>query len=422
MSHVYLFGSEAQKQQWLPALGSGEKMAFAITEPDAVSAIRLTLIAALVAVPLNLVFGIAAAWAIARFRFPGRTVLTVKLSGRGSDSAARARVLASWTLLEELAQAHTRRLARTLDDLTLQAWTGVGLGRAYFTLGQYRLGIERTRFLVAIDSRTPLDVSAPLAMLLPSVGSRTWLALCLTRIGEYGEASGVAEDAVAAAERADNAQARVWAYYTLAHIHLTRGEPAPALARLERALALCGHGEEPLYYPRVLGALGSAHALEGRPDQAVELLEHAAAESRAIRLRYGYAGLLTSLGDACLGAGHFDEASRLAAEAVALTRERGERGDEGWAVHLKAEIAARRGPPDAAEAAAAYREALAIAEGLEMRPLAARCRLGLGALLGSAGEVLEARAQLERASELFAALGSARWQREAEELSAKIAR
>lgn len=172
----------------------------------------------------------------------------------------------------------------------------------------------------------------------------------------------------------------------------------------------------------MLGALGSAHALEGRPDQAVELLEHAAAESRAIRLRYGYAGLLTSLGEACLGAGHFDEASRLAAEAVALTRERGERGDEGWALRLKAEIAARRGPRDAAEATAAYRQALAIAEGLEMRPLAARCCLGLGALLGSAGEILEARAQLARASELFAALGSARWQREVEALSARIAR
>ena len=43
-------------------------------------------------------------------------MLTVKLAGRGSDAAARARVLAAWTLLEELAQAHTRRLARTLDD------------------------------------------------------------------------------------------------------------------------------------------------------------------------------------------------------------------------------------------------------------------------------------------------------------------
>lgn len=46
----------------------------------------------------------------------GRTVLTVRLAGRGSSPAARARMLSSWTLLEELAQAHTRRLARTLDD------------------------------------------------------------------------------------------------------------------------------------------------------------------------------------------------------------------------------------------------------------------------------------------------------------------
>ena len=43
-------------------------------------------------------------------------MLTVKLAGRGSTTAARGRVLAAWTLLEELAQAHTRRLARSLDD------------------------------------------------------------------------------------------------------------------------------------------------------------------------------------------------------------------------------------------------------------------------------------------------------------------
>ncbi len=47
----------------------------AITEPDAVSAMGLTLIAAVIAVPLNLVFGIAAAWAIAKFDFYGKSVL-----------------------------------------------------------------------------------------------------------------------------------------------------------------------------------------------------------------------------------------------------------------------------------------------------------------------------------------------------------
>ncbi|MGV3581365.1 MAG: sulfate ABC transporter permease subunit CysW [Methylophilus sp.] len=47
----------------------------AITEPDALSAIKLTLIAAGIAVPLNLVFGVSAAWAIAKFEFKGKSFL-----------------------------------------------------------------------------------------------------------------------------------------------------------------------------------------------------------------------------------------------------------------------------------------------------------------------------------------------------------
>jgi sulfate transport system permease protein len=47
----------------------------AISEPDALAAIRLTLLTAAIAVPLNTAFGVAAAWAIGKFRFPGRSVL-----------------------------------------------------------------------------------------------------------------------------------------------------------------------------------------------------------------------------------------------------------------------------------------------------------------------------------------------------------
>ncbi|MFZ6748994.1 sulfate ABC transporter permease subunit CysW [Undibacterium sp. Ren11W] len=47
----------------------------AIIEPDALSAIRLTLITAAIAVPLNLVFGVAAAWTIAKFEFRGKSIL-----------------------------------------------------------------------------------------------------------------------------------------------------------------------------------------------------------------------------------------------------------------------------------------------------------------------------------------------------------
>ena len=47
----------------------------AITDPDAQDAIKLTLLAAAIAVPLNLVFGLAAAWCIAKFEFHGKSVL-----------------------------------------------------------------------------------------------------------------------------------------------------------------------------------------------------------------------------------------------------------------------------------------------------------------------------------------------------------
>ncbi|MGE8321428.1 MAG: sulfate ABC transporter permease subunit CysW, partial [Comamonas sp.] len=50
--------------------------AAALAEPDAWSAVKLTLITAAIAVPLNLVFGVAAAWAIAKFEFKGKAFLT----------------------------------------------------------------------------------------------------------------------------------------------------------------------------------------------------------------------------------------------------------------------------------------------------------------------------------------------------------
>ncbi|HWB30088.1 MAG TPA: sulfate ABC transporter permease subunit CysW [Vicinamibacterales bacterium] len=47
----------------------------AVGDADAVSALKLTLLTAIIAVPSNLLFGVAAGWAIAKFRFPGRSLL-----------------------------------------------------------------------------------------------------------------------------------------------------------------------------------------------------------------------------------------------------------------------------------------------------------------------------------------------------------
>ena len=56
--------------------GGWQSYLAALKEPDAWSAIRLTLLTALISVPVNLVFGIAAAWAIAKYEFRGKAVLT----------------------------------------------------------------------------------------------------------------------------------------------------------------------------------------------------------------------------------------------------------------------------------------------------------------------------------------------------------
>jgi sulfate transport system permease protein len=60
---------EALKKGWSVYLA-------AIVDPDALAAIRLTLLVAAISVPLNLVFGVAAAWSIAKFSFPGKNLLT----------------------------------------------------------------------------------------------------------------------------------------------------------------------------------------------------------------------------------------------------------------------------------------------------------------------------------------------------------
>jgi sulfate transport system permease protein len=61
--------TEALRQGWSFYLD-------AIGQPESVAAVRLTLTVAAIAVPLNLVFGLAAAWAITHFRFPGKALLS----------------------------------------------------------------------------------------------------------------------------------------------------------------------------------------------------------------------------------------------------------------------------------------------------------------------------------------------------------
>ena len=76
LSFVGLFLIVPLVSVFYEALRKGLEVYFAaITEPDALAALRLTLLAAAIAVPLNLVFGVATAWLIAKFDFRGKQLL-----------------------------------------------------------------------------------------------------------------------------------------------------------------------------------------------------------------------------------------------------------------------------------------------------------------------------------------------------------
>jgi sulfate/thiosulfate transport system permease protein len=60
--------SESLRKGW-------EAYVSALSDPDTLSALRLTLLTAVIAVPLNTIFGVAAAWAITKFKFRGKNLL-----------------------------------------------------------------------------------------------------------------------------------------------------------------------------------------------------------------------------------------------------------------------------------------------------------------------------------------------------------
>ena len=97
--------------------------------------------------------------------------------------------------------------------------------------------------------------------------------------------------------------------------------------------------------------------------------------------------------------------STRAAQAVELARQYQQRGNQAWALWLLGESTARQASPEVEPAAGHYRQALALAEELGMRPLQAHCHRGLGMLYATTGQREQARAALSTAIEMYRAYG-----------------
>ena len=80
----------------------------------------------------------------------------------------------------------------------------------------------------------------------------------------------------------------------------------------------------------------------------------------------------------------------------------------------------RREPPESEQAEAYYRQALALAEELGMRPLQAHCHRGLGRLYAATGEREQARSELSTAIEMYQSMDMTFWLPQAEAALAQM--
>jgi tetratricopeptide (TPR) repeat protein len=167
-------------------------------------------------------------------------------------------------------------------------------------------------------------------------------------------------------------------------------------------------------------ALGAAYILCGRIADAMPLLMQAL-EQDTVRETVAFPALCSlPLGEAQLLAGHLEEAHALAERALAHAREHQERSNQAWVLRLLGNIAARRDPSESALAEAHYRDALTLAEALDMRPLVAHCRLGLGTLYATIGRQNPARTEFSAAIELYRSMEMTFWLPQAEAALARV--
>jgi class 3 adenylate cyclase/tetratricopeptide (TPR) repeat protein len=281
-------------------------------------------------------------------------------------------------------------ISETLGDRSLQVSTNLYLGAAFVSLGEFQRAGEclgrTTRLLEGDLVRERFGLHG-----FPAAIARSYLAWLLAEQGEFAEATALGQEGVAIAEAAHHAYSHAYASWGLAYSHVARGDLVEAERVLERAATLVREWNLPLIGALVSGLIGLVRARSERAADGVELLRDAVASyERSFGRGIWHSLNVTWLGEALLRAKRPDDARAAADRALALARELNHRVCEPWALWTLGELACRESA-DSAAAEHCYGQALARAEALGMRPLAAQCHAGLGKICHRAGDGEKAR-------------------------------
>jgi class 3 adenylate cyclase/tetratricopeptide (TPR) repeat protein len=304
-------------------------------------------------------------------------------------------------------------LAIALGDNALQVEASIQLGLIYYHRGDYGRAIEALRQTI-----TPLARHShrkrhdrPDA---PAVWPWSWLLVCLSQVGAFAEGHAMRADVLRLAEALEHPFSRAVAAFGVGELSLRQGDLLQAIAVFERGLAVCQSHDLRDWLPTLAAPVGYAYALAGRLPEALTLLEQAIGQCEAMRGGALEAAFVIWLGEAYLLAGRLDEAYTQAQRALEFSRAHQERGNEAYALRLLGEVVAQRHPPPGERAEAHYRQALALAKELGMRPLVAHCHQGLGVLYATIGQREQAHAALSTAIALYRDMGMHFWLPQAE--------
>ncbi|MGH2367588.1 MAG: ATP-binding protein, partial [Chloroflexota bacterium] len=338
-----------------------------------------------------------------------------RLAQRVGDRARLANVLARTVgPLRESGQYHQAvdigeqalALAKEVGDVRLTALAEMELSSVRFLTGNTRLAEALlTQALVGLDV-LPAGASDPDSLWLRRRILED-LVRVLTMTGRYQEAVGHGEEALRMAEDLGHPAPIAWTLGRLGRVYCSRGDVHKAIDLCTRSLALACEREVHNVIQWSCASLGVAYTLSGRTTEAVARLEEAVADGESTSTLDLYT--LVSLGQAYLSAGRPEDASRCARDALARCCQQARPDVEADALHLIGDLAARREPPDSEEALVHYRQALALASDLGMRPLVAHCHLGLGKLYRRTDKRQEAREHLAIATTMYREMDMRFW-------------
>jgi tetratricopeptide (TPR) repeat protein len=306
-----------------------------------------------------------------------------------------------------------------LADARLEVSTSIFLARAAYALGEYRRAITLAQGAVARLNGSKLAYDRVGLVAFPAITLRMVLIVSLFEQGKPAESLAHAEEALRIASRLDHPLSLGTAYYYVGYSRLVQADLDPAITALERAAEIGQANAIGYLFPVVAADLGYAYALCGRMPEALRMLEHAAAQIERTVQGFSRMRALVSLGGGYLVSGQHQVAHEIAQRALALAQTCHERGNQAWMSALLAEIAACAEPPEVERAEGYYRQALALAEELGMRPLAAHCHLGLGTLYQKTGRHEQARAKLDTAAWMYRAMEMPFWLEKAEAVRAE---